>query len=165
VMFGRFTFMSSAAYAKYLSAAMVSICFLGGVPISTLASAFTSTGLGILPHSDSGVILKPALNLVDHVVVLRPISLRPADNPHERRGRVDPLCISGQSKFFDKPVFQVGSPARRRDQEMLSLCRWCASLGTQTHQSTCRAWVKDNSDRVRTETMTGSLLRSSYATE
>jgi hypothetical protein len=39
---------------------MVSDWALGGVFISTLGSVLTSVGLGVLPHSDSGVTLKPA---------------------------------------------------------------------------------------------------------
>ena len=57
---GLLTLSSSAAYAKNLSPDMASTCFLGGVFMSTLGSVFTSTGLGVLPHSDSGVTLKPA---------------------------------------------------------------------------------------------------------
>ncbi len=39
---------------------MESTCTFGGVFMSTLGSIFTSAGFGVLPQSDSGVILKPA---------------------------------------------------------------------------------------------------------
>ena len=50
----------SAAEAKYLLAGMVSTWLFGGVFMSTVGSIFTSTGLGGLPHSYSGVMWKPA---------------------------------------------------------------------------------------------------------
>jgi hypothetical protein len=57
VICGGFTFMTSAAYAKYLSADIVSTWTLGGVFMSTDGSTVAVTASAVFPQRESGVIL------------------------------------------------------------------------------------------------------------
>jgi hypothetical protein len=57
VMCGGWIFISSAAYAKYLPADMVSTCVIGGLFMSTVESIVAGTGWGALPSCDRGVIV------------------------------------------------------------------------------------------------------------
>jgi hypothetical protein len=62
-MCGGFTFISSAPYLKKSEAGIALTCRRGGVFMSTLGSIVAAGARGVLPQSDSSVILKPSCTL------------------------------------------------------------------------------------------------------
>src|SRR5262249_8949828 len=61
------------------------------------------------------------LDLAHGLVVSRAVGLGAADDPHDRRGRVDALDIAWQLELLDETVAQIGTPVGWGDQEVAGL--------------------------------------------